>query len=62
MYYNYREWMQFEIDYAKEKNKPIIAVKPHGNKTIPKEIQDCADIVVGWNTNSIVNAIRKYSI
>lgn len=62
MYYNNREWMQFELDYAKEKNKPIVAVKPYGNSKVPTEIQNIADIVVNWNTDSIVSAIREYSI
>ena len=62
MYYNHREWMQFEIDYAKEKGKPIVAVKPYGNEIVPVEIENVADIVVNWNTNSIVSAIREYSL
>lgn len=62
MYYNHREWMQFEIDYAKEKGKPIVAVKPYGNEIVPVKIENVADIVVNWNTNSIVSAIRKYSL
>ena len=62
MYYNHREWMQFEIDYAIEKGKPIVAVKPYGNVNVPAEILHSADIVVNWSTNSIVDAIRKYSL
>lgn len=62
MYYNHREWMQFEIDYAKEKGKPIVAIKPYGNSKTPTEIQDVADVVVNWNTDSIVSAIREYSL
>ena len=62
MYYNHRKWMQFEIDYAKEKEKPIVAIKPYGNINMPSEIQSVADIVVNWNTDSIVSAIRKYSL
>ena len=54
--------MQFEIDYAKEKGKPIVAVKPYGNEIVPVEIENVADIVVNWNTNSIVSAIREYSL
>jgi len=61
MYCIYRDWMQFEIDYAVKKGKPIVAVKPYGNTNIPSKIQKKADIVVNWNTDSIVSAIRKYS-
>lgn len=62
MYYNYREWMQYEIDIAKIFNKPIIALKPYGASFIPKEVDDKADVVVNWNTESIVKAIRQYSL
>lgn len=62
MYYNYREWMQCEIDVAKRFNKPIIALKPYGASYIPKEVEDKADIAVNWNTESIVKAIRQYSL
>lgn len=62
MYYNNREWMRFELDYALKKNKPIVAVKPYGNSKIPTEIQNIADVIVNWNTDSIVSAIREYSI
>lgn len=62
MYYNYREWMQYELNVAKEYNKPIIAVKPYRSLFTPKEIIDNCNTLVGWNTNSIVQAIRDYSI
>lgn len=62
LYYNYREWMQKEIDIAIEKSKPIIAIKPWGNSKIPSAVSGVADDIVSWNTSSIVEAIRKYSL
>ena len=62
MYYNHREWMQYEIEKSVELGKPIIAIKPPGNSIIPKEIQETANAIVGWNTESIVDAIRRYSL
>lgn len=62
MYYNNREWMQFELDYANEMAKPIIAIKPWGNSIMPREITNIADTTVNWNTNSIVSAIRYFSL
>lgn len=62
MYYNNRKWMQFEIDTAKNFGKPIIAIRPRGAERMPIEIQNTADIIVGWNTASIVDAIRQYSL
>ncbi|MEH0832395.1 TIR domain-containing protein [Pectobacterium cacticida] len=64
MYTSYSDWMQWEIDTAKENGIPIIAVKPRGAERIPVIIQDNADIIVGWNSDSIVNniieAIEKF--
>lgn len=62
MYYNNRQWMQFEIDTAKKLRKPIIAIKPWGASRMPIEVQSVADVIVGWNTSSIVDAIRQYSL
>lgn len=62
MYYNNREWMQYELESAVKLNKPIVAIKPRGNILMPTEIQQSADVLVNWNTDSIVDAIRQYSL
>lgn len=62
MYANYRYWIQKEIDIAVEMNKPIIAVAPWGSQRLPQEVQEVADEIVGWNTQSIVGAIRQYAL
>ncbi len=59
MYVHYREWIQREIKLAKELDKPIIAVRPWGSEQIPTVIKDCADEIVGWNKESIVDAIKR---
>jgi len=61
MYVAYSDWIQFEIDFAKPK-KPIIGLKPWGAQVMPQAITNAADIIVGWNTDSIVNAIRQYAL
>ncbi|MDY3661768.1 MAG: TIR domain-containing protein [Ruminococcus bovis] len=62
MYYNNKEWMEKEIEIAQKYDKPIIAVKPWGNTKMPTEVQDVADTTVNWNTDSIVDAIKTYSL
>ena len=62
MYIPYREWMQYEINTAKDKKKPIVAIKPWGNEKVPVAVSSVADEVVNWNTESIVSAIRKHSL
>lgn len=62
MYVNHRKWIKKEIAIAQDLNKPIVGIKPWGQQRTPVEVQDAADIMVGWNTSSIVKAIRDYSI
>lgn len=62
MYYYYHDWMQVEMNIARSYHKPIIAIKPWGNQLVPQQIADISSIVVNWNTDSIVSAIRQYSI
>ena len=61
MYVAHSDWIQFEIDYAKELNQSILGVKPWGATKMPKAVQDTADEIVGWNTSTIVSAIRSLS-
>lgn len=62
IYVAYSGWIQYEIDHAKSLNKPIIGIKPWGAQRMPKTVSDAANIVVGWNTDSIVKTIRDYAI
>ncbi|MBQ8823710.1 MAG: TIR domain-containing protein [Ruminococcus sp.] len=62
MYANNREWMEYEIDTAVHMNKPIIAIKPWGNVSMPVYIKNVANEIVGWYTDSIVLAIRRHSM
>lgn len=59
MYTSYSDWMQYEIDESVRMGKPILAIRPRGNTNIPSYVSMYADEIVGWNTDSIVNAIRK---
>jgi hypothetical protein len=62
MYYNHRKWIQREIEIAQALNKPIIGVIPWGQERIPSEVSGVAKTMVHWNTSSIIDAIRNYSI
>lgn len=62
MYVAYSDWIQTEIDIALSYNKPIIGVKPWGQERVPKAVSDVAKEIVGWNTSSIISAIRKHSL
>jgi len=64
-YATYSKWITKEIQIAKNdftKVKPIIGVKPWANTQVSSLVQNNADALVGWNTSSIVDAIRKYAV
>lgn len=58
VYATYSKWINIEIELAKEMGKKIIAVQPWGAEKTSTVVKNNADYIVGWNTNSIVNAIR----
>lgn len=62
MYVAYSEWIEFEISCAKFFKKPIIGVLPWGNERVPEIIKQNATVLVGWNSDSVVNAVRTYSV
>lgn len=60
VYSTYSKWINIEIDLAQELGKKIIAIEPWGSERTSKVVKDAADIIVKWNTDSIVEAIRGY--
>lgn len=62
MYAAYKYWIQKEIDLAQIYDKPIIGVIPRGLQRTPVDVQNASIEMVGWNTNSIVDAIRRHSL
>lgn len=61
MYVPYSEWIDFEIDTALSMGKPIIGIKPWGQERIPTIVQDSADTIVGWNSSSVIDAVRCFA-
>lgn len=62
MYVSYSECIDFEIRTAIKYGKPIIAVKPWGQQKIPNIITTYANEIIGWNSDSVVSAIRAYGL
>ena len=64
-YSTYSKWINKEIDIAKNhffNEKPIIGIKPWASTQVSSVVKNNADVMVGWNTDSIVQAIKDYSI
>jgi hypothetical protein len=59
MYAAYSDWIQFEVDYCLSLGKPILGVRPWGSERVPASVSSSASATVGWNTDSIVQAVRQ---
>lgn len=62
VYATYSKWINIEIDLALAGftyAKPIVAIRPRGSERISEPVQQAADRIVGWNTESVVGAIRE---
>jgi hypothetical protein len=59
VYSTYSKWINKEIQMAKKYNKPIVAIKPWASKKISSVVQDNATKIIGWNSLSILNAIKE---
>ena len=61
MYASHSDWMEWELDTALEEKVPIVGVIPWGQERISKVVTDRSVEDVHWNTESIVEAIRKWA-
>ena len=59
VYSTYSKWINIEISLAKEMGKKIIAVEPWGSLRTSYTVKQAADKIVGWNSSSIIGAIRE---
>lgn len=57
MYASYSDWIDFEIDTSVNFDKYIIGIKPWGQERIPSKVSSNSDVLVGWNKDSVINAI-----
>lgn len=65
VYSTHSKWINKEIQAAIEgfsNPKPIIGVIPWGQNNVSSAVTNNVDALVRWNTESIVDAIRRYAI
>ena len=65
VYSTYSKWINEEIDLANKgfiNPKPIVAIQPWGAEKTSTVVKNNADIVVGWNSRSIVSGIRQVGL
>lgn len=62
MYVAHSDWIQYEINFARRIGRPIVGIRPWGSTAIPLAVQNGTDEVVGWNSASIIGAIRRNAL
>lgn len=62
VYASYSDSIKMEIEIANELVKPIIAIQPWGAEKTSQIVKSNADAIVGWNSSSIIDAIKRYSL
>ncbi|MEW8023694.1 MAG: TIR domain-containing protein [Candidatus Thiodiazotropha sp.] len=63
VYSTYSKWINKEIEISKQVfSKPIVAVEPWASEKTSKIVKTSADAIVKWQSKSIVDAIRLYSV
>ena len=54
------DWIEEETRITRSVlSKPLVAVIPWGAEQVPSIIRDAASRLVGWNTDSVVGAVRE---
>lgn len=52
--------IDFQINYARAADKPILGVQPFGNTvTVDRAVFERCDDVVEWNERAIINSIKR---
>lgn len=59
VYATYSKWIKIEIELAQSMNKKIIAIEPWGSSKTSVIVKNAAHKIVGWNTDSVVEAIKE---
>ncbi len=60
VYSTYSKWINIEIQLAQEMGKKIIAIEPWGAERTSIKVKNSANVIVKWQTSSIIKAIRGY--
>lgn len=58
LYSKHHDLIKSQVDLARQLNKPIILIRPYGLEEVPRELEEVAADVVGWNRVCIVESIQ----
>lgn len=57
----HHKWRLKEMIIAKAEGRFILGIRPYGNRDISEEVRKRADNIVGWNSKTIIRAIKDLS-
>lgn len=60
MYASHSDWIKYEIAEATRMNKVIIGVRPWAAERVPEVVSNAANVMVSWQSASIIQAVRDY--
>ena len=58
VYSTYSRWINEEVEIAKSYGKKIIAIEPWASERTSKFVKDNADVIVKWQSSSLISAIK----
>jgi len=61
IYASYSDWIAWEMETAAAKKVPIIGIVPYGQERISATVTNHSVEDVRWNTESIIDAIRRHA-
>ena len=61
MYAAHSDWIEYEIQEAQSMEKAIVGVRPWGQERVPQIVRDAANIMIGWNSASIIQAVQDFT-
>lgn len=61
MYVSHSTWMREEIKIATNMGKPVLGVIPPNNERVPNVVEENATELVDFDSDTILNAISRYS-
>lgn len=53
------KWAEFELKETLQQGIPLVVIKSHGSENVPLELSNMTNMIVNWNTRSIIDAISR---
>lgn len=60
IYQDHKEWIDKEINLAKELNMPVLLIRSYENRETPPQLEEKADEIVVFDPEEIMKEIKNY--